>query len=157
VIRRLLIVAIAFASACGGAPPKSLVIGEAAPPFKLAAVGGSTVTLDDLAGEPRIVVFWATWCQPCLAEIPALEAIEAEHPGRVVSIALDEGGESDVSRFLEKRSVPYRVLLGDEKLFARYDGLAIPQTVILDRELTVIAVHRGAVDASVLRREMTSL
>lgn len=144
--------------ACGEAPPSQpLAIGAPAPSFELTRVGGGRVSLADLAGEPRVLVFWATWCQPCLAEIPALESIEAEHPGRIVSIALDEGGAADVARFLENRPIPYRVLIGDADLFARYDGLAIPHTVVLDRDLKVVAVHRGIVDRDVLESSLADL
>jgi thiol-disulfide isomerase/thioredoxin len=133
------------------------MVGDPAPSFEAAAVDGSMMALDELAGEPRVLVFWATWCQPCLAEIPVLEAIEAKHPGRVISVSLDEGGADDVRRFLDKRPLPYRVLLGDAELFARYDGMGIPHTVLLDRELKVVAVHRGVVDQKSLERELASL
>ena len=157
-MRRLLALVLATtAMACGGTPPTSLAVGGPAPAFELSAVDGSTVSLAELAGEPRALVFWATWCGPCLSEIPALQAIEKDDPGRVISIALDGGGAADVREFLESRPLPYRVLLGDADLFARYDGLAIPQTVVLDRELRVVSVHRGAVGETTLRRELDAL
>lgn len=155
--RWFLITALLTTAACGGSSPGGLIIGEDAPAFKAQVVGGGTVALEDLAGEPRVLVFWATWCQPCLAEIPILEKIETEHPGRVISIALDEGGEEDVQRFLAARPLPYPALLGDTTLFARYDGLAIPHTVVIDRDLKIVAVHRGVVDGDVLRGDLAGL
>jgi thiol-disulfide isomerase/thioredoxin len=143
--------------ACSGPAPSSLRVGEPAPWFEATAVDGTTLRSDELAGAPRVLVFWATWCQPCLAEIPALEAIEARHPGRVISVALDEGGKDNVSRFLETRPLPYTVLLGDVELFTRYDGLAIPHTVVLDKDLRVVAIHRGMVDGQTLERELATL
>ncbi|MCP4896612.1 MAG: TlpA family protein disulfide reductase [bacterium] len=156
-IRGLVLVMTVAVVACGGSAPTSLAVGDAAPSFTATAIDGGTMHLDELAGEPRILVFWATWCQLCLAEIPALEAIEAEYPGRVISVSLDEGGEDDVRRFLEARPLTYRVLLGDPELFACYDGLSIPHTVLLDRNLKVVSVHRGTVDRDTLERELASL
>jgi thiol-disulfide isomerase/thioredoxin len=148
----LLAVSVAFA--CSGPPAGELVIGGQAPSFAVSSIDGSKVHLEDLAGQKRVLVFWATWCRPCLAEIPALEAIEKESPGRIVSIVLDEGGETDVQRFLDQRPLPYQVLLGDAALFASYDGLSIPHTVILDSDLSVVAVHRGSVGEQTIRRDL---
>jgi thiol-disulfide isomerase/thioredoxin len=156
-MRWTVLVSLVVVAACGGSPPSSLTVGELAPSFEATAMDGTTLRIEELAGAPRVLVFWATWCQPCLAEIPALEAIEAGHPGRVVSVALDEGGADDVGRFLETRPLPYTVLLGDTELFARYDGLAIPHTVILDKDLRVVAIHRGTVDAQTLARGLAPL
>ena len=127
------------------------------PEITIARLDGGKLEPTRPDGDVLVLAFWATWCQPCLAEIPALEAIEAKHPGRVVAVSLDEGGEEDVRRFLDKRPLPYRVLLGDAELFARYDGMGIPHTIVLDRELKVVAVHRGAVGRKALERELASL
>lgn len=155
--RTILVCLVVVTTACAGSAPSSLAIGEPAPWFEAMSIDGSTLRSDELAGAPRVLVFWATWCQPCLAEIPALEAIEARHPGRIISVALDEGGRNDLVRFLESRPLPYAVLLGDTALFARYDGLAIPHTVVLDKDLRVVAIHRGTVDEQTLERELATL
>jgi peroxiredoxin len=54
-------------------------VGDVAPPFKLKLDDGSTVTLDDLRGNVIVLNFWATWCVPCLQELPLLDAVYANN------------------------------------------------------------------------------
>lgn len=80
----LMLLAAAAPAAPGGGP---------APAFSLPARGGGEISLDEWKGQVVLVNFWASWCRPCLKEIPALQALEAEHRDegfRLLLVALDE-------------------------------------------------------------------
>ena len=104
-----------------------------------------------------IINFWATWCQPCLKEIPALKQIASESNARVVGIALDEGGANPVRQFVDRNHINYKVLLGNEKVFRRFEGFAIPHTVVLDRDHKVVNIHRGPATFEEFQRDLKDL
>lgn len=147
-----LVAVVLVLAGCAAPPP--VEVGEIAPEFDLPALGGGTVSSDDLDARPTVVSFWATWCQPCYREIPVLNELARESEVQVVSIALDEDGAAVVAPFVEERQIGYPVLLGDEETFFRFDGFGIPHTLVLDAERRIVAVHRGPVEREVLRREL---
>lgn len=137
--------------ACGGTPPP-VAVGYPAPSFELPALGGGTLAKAELAGRPMVISFWATWCQPCHREIPVLNQLADDGSAEVVAISLDEGGWPAVERFVAEREINYRVVLGNQEVFARFDGVAIPYTLVLDASGTIVAVHRGPVGQEELER-----
>lgn len=71
---------------------------------------GSTLDLKDLRGRPLLVNFWATWCPPCVEELPMLDAFSREHTGKgfqVLALAIDQ--PSSVRRFLERQPLSFPV------------------------------------------------
>lgn len=92
-----------------------------------------------------MVTFWATWCRPCLKDIPELNALVRDDGIAVVAIALDADGWTAVEPFLADHPFAPTVVLGDEKLFRRFDGFAIPYTLVVDAEGLVQGVFRGTV------------
>ncbi|MBV8888417.1 MAG: TlpA family protein disulfide reductase [Alphaproteobacteria bacterium] len=77
---------------------------QPAPPLVLTDAAGNSVTLGDFAGKTVLVNLWATWCQPCLREMPSLERLQASLEGRltVLAVSEDHGGAKAVQPFLEK-------------------------------------------------------
>src|SRR5690606_23928383 len=66
--------------------------GQRAPAFTLKGAGGEAVQLEDFRGEVVLLNFWASWCKPCLVELPRLEALHARHRERgftVLAVNLD--------------------------------------------------------------------
>ncbi len=142
-----------LAVACGGGGRQPLAIGEAAPEFSLPRLGGGELDSVALAGDMVIVNFWATWCRPCLHEIPVFKELDAGGV-RVVGIALDERGESAVAPFVERQGLEYTILLGDQEVFQRFDGLTIPYTLVLDGEGRVVSYYRGPVTREALLEDI---
>lgn len=130
---------------CGGGAPQRVEVGARMPAFELLARDGSKLASDTLAGSPAIISFWATWCQPCLKDIPELNQLVAQDGLTVVAISLDAGGWSAVDPFLEKHPLRGTIVLGNEKLFGRFGGFTIPYTLVVDRDQTIRAVFRGPV------------
>jgi thiol-disulfide isomerase/thioredoxin len=141
--------------ACSGTQPRvPLAKGSTAPSFFLETTDGERVDSASLHGQPVVLAFWATWCLPCVEEIPLLAEIESSGRARVVAIALDEGGADVVARFQVEHSMPYLVVLGDEETFRSYDGLAIPYTLVLDAEFRVVSNRRGRLDPETLSADL---
>ncbi len=128
--------------------------GEAIPSFQLQALDGEEVSSQSYLGQPVVLNFWATWCDPCVKEIPTLKALHRDSSARVVSIAIDEQGESIVRPFVEKHDIDYPVLIGDIEVFRRYNGTGVPYTLILDSSLKIVKMHRGYVSLRSLERDL---
>jgi peroxiredoxin len=126
--------------------PPDAGIGEPAPDFSLAALDGATVRLALLRGKIVIVDFWATWCGPCVAALPALMKVTRKFEDRgVVLLAVNQSEEREaVARFLERKDWDLRVLLDQDGAAGRAYGVeAIPRTVIIDRAGIVRHVQVG--------------
>ena len=121
----------------------SLRIGDRTPRFALPALDGGVVESGSLVGKPVVLNFWATWCEPCLHELPILNELARDSRIQVVAIALDEEGATSVRPFAERHGLEYTILLGDQATFERFSGLSIPYTLVLDESGTVVNIYRG--------------
>ncbi len=129
-------------------------VGKELPAFDLPSLAGGDVSSASYLGEPVVLNFWATWCGPCLKEVPTLKAIHRDSPARVVTIAIDEEGESIIRPFVEKHGIDYPVLIGDTDLFRRYNGSAVPYTLVLDASFKIVSMHRGYVSMRTIERDL---
>ncbi len=130
-------------------------LGNVIPEFTLPSLAGGDVSIDSYQGGPPVVLnFWATWCSPCVTEIPALQAIARDAGAEVVSIAIDTEGAPVVRPFVERHGIEYTVLLDDGSTFARFNGYAIPYTLVLDSSLEIVKMYRGAVSLRSLERDL---
>lgn len=130
---------------CGTEPTRPVAVGEPLPSFELPTLDGATSGRDDLVGRPTVIAFWATWCQPCLREIPLLQELHADPRLDLVTIALDEGGATVLQPFAERRGLDYPILLGNQETFQRLGGLAIPYALVIDAQGTIVDLLRGPV------------
>jgi thiol:disulfide interchange protein len=114
------------------------------PALSLAALDGKPV---ELAGNVAVVNLWATWCVPCIQEIPSFNKLHRDFAGKgvtVVGVAMDEDGATRVKPFLQKHPMEYTVALGNDALAKQYktdDGL--PVTVVFDRKGKEIKRFQG--------------
>ncbi len=129
---------------CGGSGGVTrLAVGAQVPEFSLPSLDGAEVESSSLQGKTVVLNFWATWCQPCLKEIPELKELAADGRVEVVGIALDEEGERAVRPFVERHGMSYTILLGDQEVFQRMGGFSIPYTLVLDPSQQVVNIYRG--------------
>jgi len=137
--------------------PEDVVVGNTIPDFSLKSLDGKTVSKDSLKGEVVVLNFWASWCGPCMGEIPELKQVAANSKARIVGIALDENGAETVKPFAESHQINYTVLLGDQDIFQQFNGVGIPYTLVLDRSQRIVKVYRGPVDRGALEADLKTL
>jgi thiol:disulfide interchange protein len=137
----------------------SSVPAAAAPaaPVKTAGAPGATVPqvnkLDGAALEPAalagkvvVVNFWATWCVPCIQEIPSFNKLHQEYSSKgvvVVGVSMDEEGLARVQPFLKKHHMEYTVALGKEALNEPYKLDQLPVTLVFDRAGKLVKRFEG--------------
>ncbi|HTO69946.1 MAG TPA: TlpA disulfide reductase family protein [Myxococcota bacterium] len=139
-MRRLALAAALFAAlSCG--ERETPLVSDVAPDFELPLVGGGTVTLASLRGKTVLVDFWATWCPPCVLEIPELNAVSHELDGtntRILAVSVDSLTAEALGDWLKERDVRYPVALGDSDLAGRYGADAFPFHVVLSPDGKVL-------------------
>ena len=111
--------------------------GQAAPKATFTGADGRDVNLSDFAGRPLLVNLWATWCAPCKAEMPTLDALAALEEGRlsVIAVSQDLEGRKPVAEFFKNTGVqnlePY--IDPDNLLLAAFgNAVALPTTILYD-------------------------
>jgi peroxiredoxin len=109
-----------------------------APEWELRRLDGTTLKSPELAGKVVVVDFWATWCPPCVEEIPGYVEMQREHEAAglvIVGISLDQAGVEEVRKFGERYGMNYPVVMADRDVVAAFGGVeAIPTTFLIDRE-----------------------
>jgi len=120
---------------------------QPAPTLRLKTIDGHVVDLADYKGKVVLINFWATWCPPCLQEIPELINFQREYRGRglqIVGVTFPPEKISQVSRFARRAKVNYPIALGTKEtklLFAATETL--PITAIIDTEGNLRDVVEG--------------
>jgi thiol-disulfide isomerase/thioredoxin len=153
------LLALFLLSCSDTADPESVVIGSHSPDFDLTSLDGSRVTSTSLKGEIVVLNFWATFCQPCRAEIPELNSFAASSGARVIGITLDPEGTRAVRQYEKEQNfkLNYTVLLGDEEIFTRFNGVGIPYTLVLDRTQRIVSIYRHPVDKKTLEQDLLKI
>jgi len=139
-------------------PGRLAPLGSTPASFTLRSTDGAEVTLAGLRGRVVAVNFMATWCAPCLAELPELSAARQADGGRcleVLGVAEESAGE-DVAALA--KTVPYPVVVDARaEVAAAWGVTAYPRTFLLDREGRVARVFEGALDRRQLEEASTPL
>lgn len=165
--RRLVLAAAAGTLAVGALPrkpradtlaPLSEALDLVSPPVDppdavFTAVDGSSHQLSEFKGRGMVVNMWATWCAPCVAEMPSLEALSkalAPHDIAVLPLSSDRGGADVVQAWYKAHGITgLPVLLDPKGAMARaFNARGIPTTVLIDTSGRVVARLEGAADWS---------
>lgn len=124
-------------------------IGDTVPPMSLQDVDGQAVTLQP-GGRPLLINYWASWCPPCVEEMPMLDALASSQPAdgvQVIGIALDEN--INVIRFLDENPVSFTIRLeesgpSDSSVMLGNARGVLPYSVLIDAEGRLQKTKLGA-------------
>ncbi len=106
-----------------------------------------TVDIRDYRGKVVLINFWATWCGPCIKEIPSLASLQDEFAAQgfsVIGVSIDQGGSRVVSKMMKKAGVNYPVVIGNSKLSREFGGVfGVPTSFLVDRSGNVLKRYTG--------------
>lgn len=125
-----------------------------APAWSAQDLDGKTVSLSDLKGKVVILNFWATWCPPCVAEIPDFIDIAGKYQGKkvvVIGASVDSIQPSEVAAFARKKGMNYPIVMATPEMMESYGAnVGVPVTVFIAPDGTIASTHLGMVDKAYL-------
>jgi cytochrome c biogenesis protein CcmG, thiol:disulfide interchange protein DsbE len=143
------------ALAAESAPAAVAGTGQAAANFRLMAVDGKQVQLSDLRGKVVLLNFWATWCPPCKAEMPDLEALYREYGSQqnfmILGVDVEES-QAAVSAFAQQNGLSFLLLLDSQGTVSNgvYPIRSLPTSMIIDREGKIRDMWIGQISQSAM-------
>ncbi len=140
-----------IAAACGSTASPSA--GPPVPDHVYERLDGDAESLADRGGEPMVVNFFASWCPPCVAEMPDLETVHRDRQDEVQFVGLNTQDSATAARDLvELTGVTYDIGLDpDGELFRAFEVIAMPSTFFVDAEGAIVHRHAGIMTESQLR------
>ncbi len=131
-----------------------------APELNLRTISGEKESLADYRGKVVLVNNWATWCPPCTAEMPELQAFYEEHADDGLVIVAVEAGEpaSQVAKFVEENGLTFPVWLDPwQESIKAFQAPSLPNSFVIDQGGTVRLAWTGAISQGMLERYVTPL
>ncbi len=149
----------AFAGVIGRPVLPAPEVGSPAPNFKLMALSGETVQLTNSLGKPLFINFWATWCAPCVLEMPNLQKYYEKYGDEFEVLAINAGeAEWDVGQFVDDIGITFPVLLDPQsKITIEYKVQGYPTTYILSSDGIIQAVHIGMLSEKKIEEYLQSV
>ncbi len=124
-------------------------------------VTGEDVDSKQFFGKTLLVTFFATWCPPCMQEVPALIKLQTDYEGKgfsVVALSVDESGPRIVRKLVEKRSINYPVLMAGGSTARDFGGVVgIPTSFLINSKGTVVKKYPGYVPHVVLENDIKKI
>lgn len=128
--------------------------GRAAPSFSARTLDGKPLRSNDLKGRPMVIDFWATWCGPCRASMPHLDALQSQFEEQglvVIGFSVDEDAPQRVRAYANKLGVRFSLAMADERLLDLYGPIRqIPTTFFVNRRGEIVRRVVGYVDRETL-------
>lgn len=126
--------------------------GKPAPAFRLKTFDGRPVSLADFRGQVVLLDFWATYCPPCVAALPELQALHAKHAARglaVVGITVDDRAAL-VRKATDRAGVSYPILQATSEVWNAYQVTALPSLILIGRDGTIVRRYGGEADKAAM-------
>lgn len=134
--------------------------GKLAKNFVLRDLSGKTISLKDYAGKPVILNFWATWCTPCLLEMPWLEALSRKYAGSGLSvlglsvdIELNSATPQKIAATTKRLGASYPIVISDKSIHPLYGPIhLLPETFYINREGVIVEDVWGHPDKATMEK-----
>lgn len=144
-------------SSCSESEP---AISGKVPEISLQNLGGKKKSVEYQASEYTLLVFWATWCQPCIMEIPVLVKMNKEFGEKelqVVSILTDSPNKELLNKIVTEFKINYEVFLGNENTMRQFGNIAsIPTSFVINKEGKILEKISGMIPEYLLREKIKS-
>lgn len=140
--------------ASGPLPPR---VGEVAPAFSAATPAGDTIGLAAKKGEVVLVDFWATWCPPCVASMPGLQAVHTEFGPKgfsVLGVNQEPGQDAHVAAFMRRRGLAFPTVMDPGDIGRSWGVYSYPTSFLIGRDGRILQIYRGPAPETRLRRDI---
>jgi cytochrome c-type biogenesis protein len=159
---------VASATAHGGSMAAADLGNE--PVVTFTDLQGASLPLDSLKGKVVLVNFWATWCDPCFAEVPTLITLQQKYGAEnfvLLGVAMDDEGKAKVAPFVKARTfdvqgqqlnMNYRIVLGNDDIATKFGGLlGYPTTIVISPDGKIVKKIVGGLNLSDMETEIEKL
>jgi cytochrome c biogenesis protein CcmG/thiol:disulfide interchange protein DsbE len=124
-----------------------VIVGDTAPDFEITTDSGKRITRADFGGRLLVLNFWATWCPPCIEEMPSLDEFQKRMAASgvvVLGVSVDKS-EPEYRQFLQKAKVAFLTARDPQAVIsAEYGTFKYPETYVIDSKGRVLQKHIGA-------------
>jgi thiol-disulfide isomerase/thioredoxin len=131
-----------------------------APELSMPDIDGMKRSLADYKGKVVLLDFWATWCEPCLEELPDLVRLHEAHKDEgftMIGVAMDAEGTAIVAPFVRQNKIPYPILISKGDLPAGFPIPGFPTAFLIDREGKIARRYIGPKSYEELERDLADL
>jgi thiol-disulfide isomerase/thioredoxin len=135
-------------------------VGQMTPPLRLPLVGGGEMDLESFRGRVVLLNFWATWCEPCKAEMPVFERAQQQYRDRGLAVLAVNFQERDdeITPFLNQLGVTFPSLVDRTgEVTRQWRATGLPTTFVIDRQGIIRDVRVGALTDAMLEDRLTKL
>ena len=139
---------------------EGISIGKLAYDFELKDMAGNAVKLSDYRGKKVFLNFWASWCPPCKAEMPHLQAFSEEQGDVVVlgvTVTTSESHPDTAALFLEDNAISFLNLYGTEEVFNQYQVQSLPTSYLIGSDGKIYERIIGAVTKDILEAKFSMI
>lgn len=115
--------------------------------LRLQSLDGKPISTDSLKGKIIVVDFWATWCGPCIAEIPEFNELQKKFAGKgvqVMGVALASGNPAEVKPYVDRFKMKYSVVAGDDDQTYDLNIIGYPTTYLVTKDWKIYRVYMGS-------------